>query len=115
MTKKEYADEEFSNLHQIKRVPDIYLKVLPYQQTSKIIVLQGSCPISGNVLDDTPQHNGYKCACHGIEYDKLGRVRSGDPALKNLDIISSRVFNESSVLVIENLKQHKEKKHKYYT
>lgn len=59
-------------------------------------------------------YNGWVCICHGSVYDKFGRVRQG-PALLNLPYINNSLYDNGTLLCIEEMKFPREPSTRFWT
>ena len=59
-------------------------------------------------------YSGWVCICHGSVYDKLGRVRQG-PALQNLPYINNSIYENGTLLCIEEMKYPREPSVRFWT
>jgi ubiquinol-cytochrome c reductase iron-sulfur subunit len=63
------------------------------------LVVIGICTHLGCIpLDKEGPYNGWKCPCHGSQYDPLGRVRRG-PAPANLPIPPYAFLNDTKIRI----------------
>ena len=68
------------------------------------LVLIGVCTHLGCVPggqkpgDDRGEYNGWKCACHGSQYDTSGRIRKG-PAPKNLEVPPYAFLSDTTIRI----------------
>jgi len=82
--------------------------------TSKVVVTSAVCTHLGCIpIPYLGAYNGYVCICHGSVYDKLGRVRQG-PALENLPYINNSIYENGTLVCIENMKFPREPSAKFW-
>jgi ubiquinol-cytochrome c reductase iron-sulfur subunit len=68
------------------------------------LILIGVCTHLGCVPggqkpgDDRGEFNGWKCACHGSQYDTSGRIRKG-PAPKNLEVPPYAFLTDTTIRI----------------
>ena len=63
------------------------------------LVVVGICTHLGCIpLDKEGPYGGWKCPCHGSQYDALGRVRRG-PAPANLPIPPYAFLNDTKIRI----------------
>ncbi len=73
-------------------------------QKAEWLILIGVCTHLGCVPggqkpgDDRGEFNGWKCACHGSQYDTSGRIRKG-PAPKNLEVPPYAFLTDTSIRI----------------
>lgn len=71
---------------------------------TKVLVCSAVCTHLGCIpIPYLGAYNGWVCICHGSVYDKFGRVRQG-PALLNLPFINNSLYENGSLLCIEEMK-----------
>nr|QBC88377.1 ubiquinol-cytochrome c reductase iron-sulfur subunit [Philasterides dicentrarchi] len=71
---------------------------------SKVIVTSAVCTHLGCIpIPYLGAYNGYVCICHGSVYDKYARVRQG-PALENLPYINNSLYENGTLVCIEEMK-----------
>jgi ubiquinol-cytochrome c reductase iron-sulfur subunit len=97
LTAKEIADS--------KSTPDASM-IEPVPESSRVqaghdqwLVVIGICTHLGCIpIDKEGPYNGWKCPCHGSEYDVLGRVRRG-PAPANLPIPPYAFLSDTKIRI----------------
>ena len=73
-------------------------------QKSEWLILIGVCTHLGCVPggqkpgDDRGEFGGWKCACHGSQYDTSGRIRKG-PAPKNLEVPPYAFLTDTTIRI----------------
>ena len=71
---------------------------------TQVLVCSAVCTHLGCVpIPYLGAYNGWVCICHGSVYDKYGRVRQG-PALLNLPYINNSLYENGTLLCIEEMK-----------
>jgi len=81
---------------------------------SKIIVTSAVCTHLGCIpIPYLGAYNGYVCICHGSVYDKYARVRQG-PALQNLPYVNNSIYDNGTLICIEEMKYPREPSLKFY-
>jgi ubiquinol-cytochrome c reductase iron-sulfur subunit len=66
---------------------------------AQFIILQAACTHLGCIPTFAEgDYNGWKCACHGSQYDTSGRIRRG-PAPKNLEIAPYVYLSDTSIRI----------------
>jgi len=58
----------------------------------------GCVPSGQKPGDDRGEFNGWKCACHGSQYDTSGRIRKG-PAPKNLEVPPYAFLSDTTIRI----------------
>lgn len=81
---------------------------------TKLLVISAVCTHLGCIpLPYQGAYNGWVCICHGSVYDKFGRVRQG-PALENLPYINNSIYENGTVLCIEEMKFPREPSERFW-
>jgi len=82
---------------------------------TKVIVTSAVCTHLGCIpIPYLGAYNGYVCICHGSVYDKYARVRQG-PALENLPYINNSMYNDGTLVCIEEMKFPREPSMAFWT
>ena len=58
----------------------------------------GCVPLGNKPTDERGEWGGYRCPCHGSQYDTSGRVRRG-PAPKNLEVPPYKFVSDTTVRI----------------
>lgn len=83
--------------------------------STTIVVTSAVCTHLGCIpIPYLGAYNGWVCICHGSVYDKYGRVRQG-PALENLPMINNTIYENGTVLCIEEQKFPREPSIRFWT
>ena len=83
--------------------------------TSSVLVCSAVCTHLGCIpIPYLGAYSGWVCICHGSVYDKMGRVRQG-PATQNLPNINNSLYENDTLLCIEELKYPREPSTRFWT
>ena len=94
-------ENEYPKSTLLDKVSDVCLNTAGNTQ---VLVCSAVCTHLGCIpIPYLGAYNGWVCICHGSVYDKLGRVRQG-PALLNLPYINNSLYEEGTLLCIEEMK-----------
>jgi len=98
---------------EISKQPD-YCKNDTRSIKPQYLVMNGKCTHLGCSPKLRPDHpapeidpnwlGGYFCPCHGSKYDLAGRVYSGQPAPKNMEVPPHRYASDTLVIIGEDTK-----------
>ncbi len=67
-------------------------------QKAEWLVVMGVCTHLGCVPMRGGEHGGWRCPCHGSQFDDSGRVRQG-PAGKNLEVPPYRFLDDNTIRI----------------
>ena len=82
---------------------------------SSVLVCSAVCTHLGCIpIPYLGAYSGWVCICHGSVYDKMGRVRQG-PATQNLPNINNSLYENGTLLCIEELKYPREPSTRFWT
>ena len=89
--------------------------LLNHGATSSVLVCSAVCTHLGCIpIPYLGAYSGWVCICHGSVYDKMGRVRQG-PATQNLPNINNSLYENDTLLCIEELKYPREPSTRFWT